>query len=247
MYFVNLLLMVFGSEFFIVNSGFWFDFVGRGLTSTFGPAAITTGVNWHLIVAIAGVQLLSMDFGYWLGHGAMHKSKVLWEFHKLHHSAEVMTFATEYRQHPIELIVVPCTISLTTGTTFALIQYWFGADVSSAGRIGYNMAIMVHLLTFHHLRHSHLNIAFTGIWGRLLHSPGHHMLHHSNNPAHFDINMGYIFSIWDWMAGTLVLPRPGQRLELGIGPEGKQHDSVLRGFWLPFRNVWRDAMRPRLS
>ena len=33
-----------------------------------------------------------------------HKIPALWEFHKVHHSAEVMTTLTELRQHPVEII-----------------------------------------------------------------------------------------------------------------------------------------------
>jgi hypothetical protein len=51
--------------------------------------------------------------------------------------------------------------------------------------------------------------------------------------------MGYLFSIWDWMAGTLVMPRKGEKITLGIGHEGATHDSVGNVMWLPFRNASR--------
>ena len=48
-----------------------------------------------------------------------HKIPALWEFHKVHHSAEVMTPLTELRQHPVEIIVVVNLIGLATGPHLA--------------------------------------------------------------------------------------------------------------------------------
>ena len=69
-----------------------------------------------------------------------------------------------------------------------------------------NILTMMFLLTYGHLRHSHMWIAFTGIAGRILQSPAHHQLHHSANPAHFDKNLGFALALWDWAFGTLAIP-----------------------------------------
>ena len=54
-----------------------------------------------MIIATLG-ELLAYEFGYWAAHYLFHRIPALWEFHKVHHSAEVMTTFTEMRQHPIE-------------------------------------------------------------------------------------------------------------------------------------------------
>ena len=69
-----------------------------------------------------------------------------------------------------------------------------------------NILTMAFLLTYGHLRHSNMWIAFTGIAGRILQSPAHHQLHHSANPAHFDKNLGFALALWDWAFGTLAIP-----------------------------------------
>ena len=64
--------------------------------------------------------------------------------------------------------------------------------------------LFVHIYV--HLQHTHLWIAFTGLAGRVFLSPAHHQIHHSNNPVHFDKNLGSCLAIWDWLFGTLYVP-----------------------------------------
>jgi sterol desaturase/sphingolipid hydroxylase (fatty acid hydroxylase superfamily) len=237
LYLINMPLMAFVLGYFIVGGAFWSDVFGDTLVQLFGPPAVTTGTNWAIVVGIALVQLLALDLGYWLGHAAMHRSEILWQFHKLHHSAEVMTPATEYRQHPVELILIPTVVSLVTAFSFALVTHWFGTGAASMGIVGFNMIAVIHILTFHHVRHSHINIPFTGVMGVIFHSPAHHQLHHSSDPAHFNCNMGYVLSVWDWAAGTLRMPRRGSRVALGLGAEGAEHESVKTALWVPFRDA----------
>ncbi|PXA84475.1 hypothetical protein DMC47_40225 [Nostoc sp. 3335mG] len=239
LYLVNMPLMAFVLGFFYAGSSAWSHLFGRLLTVLFGAGAVTTHHDWGVVALIAIVQLLALDGSYWLGHAAMHKSEVLWQFHKLHHSAEVMTPATEFRQHPVELIWMPAVTSVATGLSYALVTHWFGTGTASMGIIGYGAIVCLHMATFHHLRHSHINMPFTGVMGRILHSPAHHIIHHSSNPAHFDRNMGYMLSIWDWMAGTLLIPRIGERITLGVGPEGAEHRSVASAMWVPIRDAAR--------
>ncbi len=244
MYLLNLPVLAFILGGFVISSTVWAKLAGDGLSALFGPPPAVAGAHWSVAGAATLVQFLAFDFGYWLGHAVQHRSAFLWEFHKVHHSALVMTPATEYRQHPVELTLMPSVIGLTTGIAYAVTARFTGGG---AGHFGFNLIILGHLLTFHHLRHSHIDMAFTGIWGRLLHSPAHHRIHHSADPAHFDRNMGYILSVWDWMAGTLVVPRRGERLTLGIGPEGLAHDSVGRALWLPVRKAWQLLIRREVT
>ena len=78
---------------------------------------------------------------------------------------------------------------------------------------------MLHFATFHHLRHTGVWIAATGWLGRLVHSPAHHQIHHSTDPAHFDRNMGYALSVWDWVFGTLWVPERRGRVRFGVEGE----------------------------
>ena len=241
LYLLNMGLSVLMLGVLVVSVPLWGATVEAGLSMVAPPSSIEPG--WLAAGVVAALLVLAMDFGYWLCHLLMHKIGFLWEFHKLHHSALVMTPATEYRQHPVEILLFPNVQAVTVGVAYGAASHWMGHAVVSTALPGYAVVVLVHFFSFHHLRHSHVNIAFTGVLGRLLHSPAHHLIHHSDNQAHFDRNMGYLLSIWDWMAGTLVMPVRGQRVTLGIGPEGAEHDTVFHSLWRPVRRSW-SHLRP---
>ncbi len=237
---VNSIVVTGAISLILVGPAWWQSRVLEGLMAVLGPTPPPLSHPEAWVIALSGLaSLLALDFGYWVAHLAMHRVPELWEFHKVHHSAEVMTPATEWRQHPMEFFLFPTVYGLTTGVVYAVIAYLFGARAQGLGLNMQNLLVVAHLATFHHVRHSHIRIAFTGIWGRLLHSPAHHQLHHSADPAHFDCNLGYLLSVWDALAGTLILPTGRERLTLGIGPEGRRHDSVAAVYGRPFIAVWQ--------
>ena len=247
LFLVNSILVTGGVSLILVGPDWWRSQVRVGLVAVLGnpPSPLPHPEGW--VIALSGLlSLLALDFGYWVAHLAMHRVPELWEFHKVHHSAEVMTPATEWRQHPVEFFVFPMVYGMTTGLVYGVIGYIFGATAQGLGLNMQNLLVVAHLATFHHVRHSHIRIAFTGVWGRLLHSPAHHQLHHSSDPAHYDCNLGYLLSVWDAMAGTLILPTGRERLTLGIGPEGRLHDSVVAVYRRPFAAIWK-MWRPRFS
>lgn len=253
---INTILMGSVLGLFYLGADFWQARILSVLDAV-APSAEASAPNWGVVILTLVASILALDFGYWLAHYVFHKVPWMWEFHKVHHSAEVMTPATELRQHPVELLFFPLVYGFTAGAVYALTTWLFGARAQALGFSGMNLILMLHLLTFHHLRHSHVAIPFTGIWGRLLHSPAHHQIHHSADPKHFDKNLGYLFSFWDWMFGTLWMPKVGEKITLGIGHEGAEHDSVARVFVTPFvksAQVFlrrfrkrRDAARPSPS
>jgi sterol desaturase/sphingolipid hydroxylase (fatty acid hydroxylase superfamily) len=102
---------------------------------------------------------------------------------------------------------------------------------------------MAFLLTYGHLRHSNMWIAFTGIAGRILQSPAHHQLHHSTNPAHFDKNLGFALAFWDWAFGTLVIPaKTREPIVFGVGGEAPFR-SALSALTLPCGRFANRALR----
>ncbi len=236
---VNSILMASLLGLFILGAAQWQAATAFLLQTLFGSPAAAASPSWPVFLLTMALQILALDFGYWMAHWFFHKSPILWEFHKVHHSAEVMTPATEWRQHPVELVAFPIVYGLTSGVTYASLAHVFGPEAQQLGLMGQNLILVAHLATFHHLRHSHVYMPFTGAWGRLLHSPAHHQIHHSADARHFDRNFGYLFSVWDWAFGTLHLPRAGERLVLGIGTEGDTHNSVVRVMTQPFAKAWR--------
>ncbi len=213
---------------------FWRDEVVAGLTHEWGPHAPARWPAWTVLTLATALQLLASELAYWLAHYGFHKIPALWEFHKVHHSAEVMTTLTELRQHPVEIIAFMNLIGLSTGIVFGVMTYAFGPGVRPFTLLNGNILLMAFLLTYGHLRHSHMWIAFTGLAGRILQSPAHHQLHHSASPAHYDRNLGFALAVWDWAFGTLVIPASAREpIVFGVGPEAPPFRSARAAFVIP--------------
>jgi sterol desaturase/sphingolipid hydroxylase (fatty acid hydroxylase superfamily) len=158
--------------------------------------------------------------------------------HKVHHSAEVMTTFTELRQHPVEIIVFVNLIGLATGIAFGAMTYAFGPGVRPFTLLNGNMLLMMFLITYGHLRHSHMWIPFTGVAGRILQSPAHHQLHHSANPVHYDKNLGFALAVWDWAFGTLAIPaKTREPIVFGVAGEAPPFRSALGAFVMPCMRI----------
>jgi sterol desaturase/sphingolipid hydroxylase (fatty acid hydroxylase superfamily) len=213
---------------------FWRDQVVAGLTHGWGTHAAVRWPAWTILTLATVLQLLASELAYWFAHYCFHKVPALWEFHKVHHSAEVMTTLTELRQHPVEIIAFMNLIGLSTGIVFGVMTYVFGPGVRPFTLLNGNILLMAFLVTYGHLRHSHMWIPFTGFAGRILQSPAHHQLHHSANPVHYDLNLGFALSVWDWAFGTLAIPaRAREPIVFGIGAEAAPIRSVLAAFIIP--------------
>jgi sterol desaturase/sphingolipid hydroxylase (fatty acid hydroxylase superfamily) len=243
LYVVNAILLAVAYGAMIVGAPLWAAAAHEGFAALFGPAATGGGPSWALFALTTVLQLLAIDLGYWLAHWVLHKVPFFWEFHKVHHSAEVMTPFTEWRQHPLEMVFFPNVYGFTAGFTHGTLVYWLGPEAQPLTLFQTNVLLIAFLLTIHHLRHSHIWMPATGLLGRILHSPAHHQLHHSTNPRHYGKNLGFSLSVWDALFGTLVVPRKHERVEFGIGPEGLEHASVTRAFWLPVKKGVRQFVR----
>ena len=93
---------------------------------------------------------------------------------------------------------------------------------------------MMFLITYGHLRHSHMWIPFTGVAGRILQSPAHHQLHHSVNPAHYGKNLGFALAVWDWAFGTLAIPsKTREPIVFGVRDEAPPFRSALGALVTP--------------
>ena len=59
----------------------------------------------------------------------MHRIPALWEFHKVHHSAEVLTPITFYRSHPVDMLVQTVAEALASGIVTSVFLYVFGSII----------------------------------------------------------------------------------------------------------------------
>ena len=212
------------------------------------------GASPHLVLpgpatgVIATVTLfLAYEIAYWIDHYISHKVPFFWAFHKPHHTAEVLTPLTNFRVHPIESLKFGNIAAVIVGGTGGALAWLFGGAEHQYLINETNLLTVAFLFTVQHLQHTHFWIATTGVWGRILLSPAHHQIHHSDNPAHFNRNFGSCLAVWDWLAGTLYRPTARrQRLHFGVGATIDRPQSITGTLITPFVEAIQ-SLRPRPS
>lgn len=235
---------IFGSA--AVSYQFLTNGVVRGLVAVAGPtvpSALPEIVHRSVITL---VLFLAYELGYWIDHYLKHHVPALWEVHKVHHSAEVLTPLTAFRMHPLDTLVFGHILAITAAIANGVMAYLFGDTAYQYALSGTNVILAVFIHLYVHLQHTHLWIAFRGVLGRLFISPAHHQIHHSTDPAHFNRNLGSCLAIWDWLFGTLHMPaRTSEKLAFGVEPGAIRAHTFAGEFVAPF---WRSlvAMLARL-
>lgn len=215
------------------------------LTSVLGPTAVTTPTP--LVIAMFTLAtLLATDFGKYVAHYVAHKVPVLWEFHKVHHAAEVLTPMSSFRSHPIDIMLDYFFRLLCVGVLGGVYTYLYPSGIAVLEVFGFNaIAFFIHYW-IGHLLHSHIPIGY-GPLSRVLISPVMHQVHHSREERHWDKNFGFCFSLWDVMFRTAYVPTKGESFRLGLpDTDGKNAYSTLRALYLlPFAAAWRRLTRSR--
>lgn len=214
------------------------------LTSSFGahPQNHETLGLW---IAIMVLVVLLQDFMTFYGHYLQHRWGVLWELHKVHHSVEFLVPISNRRFHPGQAIVDNFTTLIPAGLLLGVSSYAFSLPVHDNSVIGLDAYFIANLLSFYHLRHSHIPMRY-GWLERHVISPAQHQIHHSLEKRHWDRNFGLCFSWWDRMCGTIAYSVPGEQFTLGLVEENQvEYDSVLKLFLTPVYNIsrmiWRGA------
>ena len=223
----------------ILSSEIINEAVNAALIDLFGkrPATDVDSFTTKLVVTIA--LFLMYEWGYWTYHYLSHRLPWLWEFHKVHHTAEVLSPITNFRMHPVDTVLYQNFMAVTVGVTGGTLGYLLGGEISIFHVNGTNLILLAFIFVTVHLQHSHIWIAAPGPLGRVLMSPAHHQLHHSENSAHFDKNFGSCLSLWDWMFGTLQMPeRRREHLTFGVGQRRAAHHTVIGSLITPFAVVF---------
>ena len=173
----------------------------------------------------------------------MHKLPFLWEFHKIHHSATSLNPLTQYRIHPFELIINNIRSILIFGLVTGLFDYLSAHQIDKLVFLGVNIFHFIFLLLGANLRHSHVKLKYPKFLEYILISPFQHQIHHSDNPKHFNKNMGSKFAIWDWMIGSLVLSKSVGRISFGVDKDDSKFDSLFKNLFNPFKAIAFSILR----
>jgi sterol desaturase/sphingolipid hydroxylase (fatty acid hydroxylase superfamily) len=215
------------------------DAVRGGLTKLFGPHAAPAELPLYIKAFIIFCLYLAFEFAYWFDHFLSHKIAFLWEFHKVHHSATVLTPFANWRVHPVDTIVYLNILSIVMGGVSGLIQYFAGDGFSATSSAVISILFGVYMALWGHLQHSQFWLSCTGLAGRIVLSPAHHQIHHSSAPVHFDKNFGAGLALWDWLFGTLHVPQKRNE-HIRFGTEGDAHlKQLLPSVFYPFHYAAR--------
>ena len=211
---------------------FSYQFVSNGiiagLVALAGPVTPSTLPLYVSRSIITVMLFLAYELGYWFNHWLSHKVPLLWEFHKVHHTAEVLTPLTNFRVHPIYGWIFANILAVSAATANCLGNYMFGDTAYQYALSDTNIILVLFIHAYVHLQHTHMWISFRGALGRILVSPAHHQVHHSANPKHFNKNYGSCLALWDWMFGTLYVPAK-QREPLVFGVTDHQNAHTVKG------------------
>lgn len=206
---------------------------------------ISSANSWAIRAAFTIAFFLAYDFGRFASHCMLHDVQMLWPFHKVHHSAEVLTPMTSFRVHPVEILLMAWIPILATGTLTWAFNRVFGESINAYTFMGLHVIIWFFNL-IDNLRHSPVWLTYGKSLDHWLISPSHHQVHHSIESRHWGCNRGSNIALWDRIYGTLYVPAEKQeafRMGLGDGSEILWHD-VWHIYVQPFKESISVLSRP---
>ncbi len=217
--------------------------IANSVAAALGAPLVRGLPSWAAVAIVTLAVWIAYEFAYWFDHLLSHKLPALWAFHKVHHSAETLSPLTLFRVHPVDSIVFYNIVAVVTGVTAGVMRWLVGSGIAPLTLAGTNVIMIVALFTVKHLHHSHVWMAWRGVWGMVILSPAHHQIHHSVAPEHHDCNFGESLAIFDWLAGTLHQPK-AKREPLRFGVEGARdphsvHGSLIEPFADALSLLWQ--------
>lgn len=203
-----------------------------------GNGTVSAGVA--ITAAYTLAFFIAFDFARFYAHWLLHRVPALWEIHKVHHSAAVMTLFTSYRGHPLEFAWMSAWVLLLGGA----VTWAFNRALG--GPINFHTFLGIHVLLacgsfVDNLRHSPVWLSYGPRAGQWLISPAHHQLHHSQEQRHWGCNLGSSLAVWDRLFGTLYVPgMEPESFELGLGPDAPdRHTGPVSIYLTPLAKAAR--------
>ena len=132
--------------------------------------------------------LVMADFTYYVEHFCLHKIRLLWAAHSVHHSSSVMNTATAFRFSlfdPIWSAVFHIPLLLMGFHP----MFIFAAEI----------LIQAYQFWIHNEM-----IGKLGPLEWIFNTPSHHRVHHASDEKYIDKNYGGILIIWDRIFGTFA-------------------------------------------
>lgn len=204
---------------------------------------------WWGPVLLAATLFLVDDFLRYILHYAEHRIPVLWELHKVHHSAEVMNFITAERHHPLSTLWFQSGAGLGAAAVNGVFLWLFRESLTPISILGANALWIAGNMLCSTLRHSPAWFSFGPRVERWLISPAQHQIHHSVDPRHYGRNFGSTLAVWDRLFGTLYVTGPEREVAaFGLGEETARYRSFFALYFVPMAKACRVLLpAPRLA
>jgi len=200
--------------------------------------AMTRGIGLLNQFELAGwirmaVTLLLLDYTLWFWHWVNHRVPFFWRFHSVHHVDRDLDVSTGVRFHFGEL---------------GLSVLFRALQISAIGAGPLSVAIWQMLLfvsvLFHH-SNTRLPLALERILVRIIVTPRMHGIHHSDYENETNTNWSSLFSLWDYLHGTIRLDVPQQSITIGVAAYDDPKKVTLgKILAMPFRRRREDWRRP---
>jgi sterol desaturase/sphingolipid hydroxylase (fatty acid hydroxylase superfamily) len=201
------------------------------LTGALGASPVSGVSHGAALALFTSALFVVEDCSRFLFHYATHRVGWLWELHRVHHAAEVLTPFTLYRVHPVEGLLNRLRGALTTALVAGVFAWLFPGKVRGLEILGVDAFGFLWSFAGANLRHSHVWIGYGPRVERWLLSPAQHQVHHSVEPRHHDRNFGTALAVWDRLFGTLYVPASRERITVGLrgdAPRGGLVALVVR-------------------
>lgn len=221
--------------FYMFFNFFLFSLIGFNAISTIGVDLFNYSLSAIGIRNVVAINLASLptwsqylimftlaDFIQWNIHRLLHKSKYLWEFHKVHHSVTEMGFAAHLRFHWMETVIYKTLQYIPLAMLGFSIQDFF----------------IIHIIAvaIGHLNHANIKLTY-GPLKYLLNNPVMHLWHHAHHlPQNtYGVNFGLSLSLWDYLFKTAYIPNENEHQALGFDGVEKFPTSFIKQEIHPFK------------
>lgn len=212
-----------------------FDLLGSGWQAdrTSDAASIGNRIIYTIVITCC------IDFGFFIMHFCQHKISWLWAFHKVHHSAEVLTPLTANRHHPVDYILGATTAILSGSIGAVIFSRFYGAELDIYTLLNTSAIHFVYYLSAN-ARHSHIWLSFGPWLSMIFVSPAMHQVHHSIADKHFNKNFGFVFSFWDRLFRCRYIPVLKENISVGLRPGEQGYNGFIDYMYQPFVDFFKN-------